>query len=282
MSALELSSSARAFDGEVRNYRHASEVTSCDMEFSVFLPERALGGERLPVFLWLSGLTCTPENFTTKAGAQRLAAEHDLVVVAPDTSPRGESVPDVSERWDLGQGAGFYVDATQAPWRDHYRMYSYVTSELPELLTEHLPVDGDRFGISGHSMGGHGALVCALRNPGMYRSVSAFAPIVTPSNVQWGRDAFTTYLGTEESEWAKWDANRLVEDGMTAPALLIDQGTDDGFLPEQLEPAVFASACAVQGQSCTLRMQQGYDHSYWFVSTFLPDHMRRHAKALHG
>ncbi|REJ77171.1 MAG: S-formylglutathione hydrolase [Acidobacteria bacterium] len=291
MSELELLSGNRAWGGEVRTYRHAAQTTGCAMEFSVFLPPHALqanegsgeAGERFPLFTWLSGLTCTAENFTTKAGAQRLAAERGWMLLAPDTSPRGDRVPDAPERWDLGQGAGFYVDATTEGWRDNYRMYSYVTDELPELVHSHLPSDPARQMISGHSMGGHGALICALRNPGRYRSVSAFAPIVTPSRVPWGRDAFTTYLGTDEQAWKAWDASELVAAigaGEPRQTLLIDQGDADPFLGEQLEPEAFAERCEELGHPCELRLRPGYDHSYWYVQTFLPEHFAWHAEAL--
>ncbi len=237
MSELETLSSATAFGGEVRFVRHAATTTSCDMEFSVFIPPQAHDGP-VPILTWLSGLTCTAENFTLKAGAQRLAAEHGILVVAPDTSPRGDTVRDV-DQWDLGTGAGFYVNATTPEWRDHYRMYDYVTEELPALVREHFPVDPARESISGHSMGGHGALVCALRNPGRYRSVSAFAPISSPSQVPWGEAAFSTYLGEDRSAWAAYDANALVAGAEERLPLLIDQGDADGFLDEQLRPTLY-------------------------------------------
>lgn len=279
MSDVEVVSKSRCFGGEVRFLKHASRSLRCDMQLSVFVPPQAAAGP-VPVLWWLSGLTCTAENFTTKAGAQRLAAEHGLLVVAPDTSPRGENVPDVPERWDLGQGAGFYVNATTPRWSEHYRMYDYVVEELPELVRSSFRVEPGRESISGHSMGGHGALVCALRNPGRYRSVSAFAPITTPSDVPWGRDAFTAYLGADRAAWAAWDANALVPDAAERLPILIDQGTSDGFLVEQLRPEVFAATCDRHRHPCTLRMQDGYDHSYWFIATFLPDHFAHHAAAL--
>ncbi len=280
MSGLDVVSRARCFGGEVRFLRHASRATGTDMEFSVFVPPQAEQGP-VPVLWWLSGLTCTAENFTLKAGAQRLAAEHGLLVVAPDTSPRGE-VPDAPDRWDLGTGAGFYVNATTEGWRDHYRMYDYVVEELPELVRAELPVAAGREAISGHSMGGHGALVCALRNPGRYRSVSAFAPISTPSQVQWGRDAFATYLGEDRAAWSEWDANELLPGARERLPILIDQGDADPFLGEQLLPEVFAATCEKLGHPCETRMQPGYDHSYWFIATFLPDHFAHHARALLG
>ena len=278
MVDLETSASNAAFGGEVRFVRHASVATACDMEFSVFVPPQAADGP-VPVLTWLSGLTCTAENFTLKAGAQRLAAEHGVLVVAPDTSPRGDDVRDV-DRWDLGTGAGFYLNATTEGWRDHYRMYDYVTQELPELIRAHFPVLPDRESISGHSMGGHGALVCALRNPGRYRSVSAFAPISSPSEVQWGQDAFTTYLGEERATWKEWDASELVRQAGERLPILIDQGDADGFLEAQLRPERFQQICDGLGHPCETRLQKGYDHSYWFVATFLPDHFAHHVKAL--
>jgi S-formylglutathione hydrolase len=279
MADLEIVSTSRCFGGEVRFLRHASQSTRCDMELSVFVPPRAADSP-VPVLYWLSGLTCTAENFTGKAGAQRLAAEHGLLVVAPDTSPRGKDVPDVPERWDLGQGAGFYLNATTPRWRDHYRMYDYVVDELPELVRAHFRTTPGREAIAGHSMGGHGALVCALRNPGRYRSVSAFAPISTPSEVQWGRDAFTTYLGADAAAWSEWDANALVAGARERLPILIDQGTADRFLGEQLRPETFAATCARYDHPCETRMQPGYDHSYFFVASFLPDHFAHHAAAL--
>ncbi len=251
------------------------------MEFSVFVPPQAEAGP-VPVLWWLSGLTCTAENFTLKAGAQRLAAEHGLLVVAPDTSPRGGDVPDAPDRWDLGTGAGFYLNATTEGWRDHYRMYDYVVEELPELVRSEFPVAPGRESISGHSMGGHGALVCALRNPGRYRSVSAFAPISAPSRVPWGEDAFTTYLGDDRAAWAEWDANELVPRARERLPILIDQGDADPFLGEQLLPGVFSATCQKYEHPCETRMQPGYDHSYWFIATFLPDHFAHHARALGG
>ncbi len=279
MADLELVSASRCFGGEVRTLRHASRATGTEMELAVFVPPQAADGP-VPVLYWLSGLTCTWENFTTKAGSQRLAAQHGLLVVAPDTSPRGDGIPDAPERWDLGTGAGFYLNATTEGWRDHYRMYDYVVEELPELVRSQLPARADREALCGHSMGGHGALVCALRNPGRYRSVSAFAPISTPSDVPWGRDAFTTYLGEDRSAWAEWDANQLLPGAAERLPLLIDQGDADGFLGTQLRPEVFAETCRRHGHPCETRMQPGYDHSYWFIASFLPDHFAHHARAL--
>jgi S-formylglutathione hydrolase len=245
---------------------------------------------RVPALWWLSGLTCTDENFMQKAGAQRLAAELGLALVAPDTSPRGDAVPgDPGGGWEFGHGAGFYVDATEAPWATHYRMHSYVVHELPELVEAELPISRERRGICGHSMGGHGALVAALRHPGRYRSVSAFAPIAHPSQCPWGRKAFGHLLGADPAAWAAWDACRLLEGGTTLRGLageplplLIDQGMADSFLSEQLQPEALEAAAAAGGQPLELRRQEGYDHSYFFIASFIDDHLRHHAAALLG
>jgi S-formylglutathione hydrolase len=278
MADLEVTSRIVCFGGETRFLRHASTSTGTAMEFSVFLPPQMADGP-VPVLYWLSGLTCTAENFTAKAGAQRLAAEHGILLVAPDTSPRGEGIRDV-DRWDLGSGAGFYLNATTPGWCDHYRMYDYVVEELPEVVRSNFGVLPGREAIFGHSMGGHGALICALKNPGRYRSVSAFAPISSPSRCQWGRDAFSTYLGEDEATWAAWDANRLIEHAGERLPILIDQGDADGFLDDQLRPEVFADTCAGHGHACETRMQPGYDHSYYFIASFMADHFAHHAAAL--
>ncbi|NEQ33128.1 MAG: S-formylglutathione hydrolase, partial [Leptolyngbya sp. SIO4C5] len=253
---------------------------ACEMRFAVFIPPQAQ--ERpVPVLYYLSGLTCTAENFTTKAGAQRYAAEAGLMLVAPDTSPRGEDVADEAD-WDLGQGAGFYVDATQAPWSANYQMYRYVTEELPTLIAANFPVRGDRAGICGHSMGGHGALICGLKNPDKFRSISAFAPIAAPSRCPWGQKAFSHYLGENQAVWQSYDASELVLQ-MADPerSILIDQGTRDQFYQQgQLLPEVFQAACEQAGQPLILRLQPGYDHSYYFIATFIGDHIRHHAQAL--
>ena len=268
------------FGGKQGFYRHRSLQTGTDMRFAVYLPPQAQSGP-VPVLWFLSGLTCTEENFIVKAGAQRAAAEFGIALVAPDTSPRGADVPgDPESAYDFGLGAGFYVDATQAPWATHYRMYSYVTRELPDVLREHFPVDHSRQGISGHSMGGHGALTLALRNPGTYRSVSAFAPIVAPSVVPWGTKALGRYLGEDRSAWAAHDACELVRSGHRSPVILIDQGEADRFLAEQLRPELFEDACAAAGQPLLRRRQAGYDHSYCFIASFIEDHLRWHAQAL--
>ena len=269
----------KEFGGWLERWQHASASCNCEMTFSVYLPPQA-ASEKLPVVYWLSGLTCTDDNVRVKAGAQRYCAELGLILVMPDTSPRGEAVPDVPERYDLGKGAGFYVNATQAPWATHYRMYDYVTQELPALIEANFPVIPGRAGISGHSMGGHGALICALKNPGRYRSVSAFAPICNPVVAPWGRGCFTAYLGDDRKAWDAYDATRLVEAGASLPPALIDHGTGDEFLAEQLYPQNLQAACAAHGQPLTLRMQPDYDHSYHFIASFIGEHLAFHARAL--
>jgi S-formylglutathione hydrolase len=231
---------------------------------------------------WLSGLTCTDDNFRVKAGAQRYAAELGLALVIPDTSPRGAEVPDAADRYDLGQGAGFYVDAVRQPWSKHYQMYSYITHELPALVEAELPLIPGLKSISGHSMGGHGALICALKNPGAYRSVSAFAPLCNPVQCGWGQGCFSAYLGDDRETWKAWDATCLIEAGADAPPLFIDQGTADEFLAAQLYPGNLEAACAVRGIPLTLRRQEGYDHSYHFIATFIGEHLGWHARALYG
>ncbi len=277
---IEVISSARMFGGEVRSLKHRSEVCASEMQFSVFLPPDA-ESRRLPVLYWLSGLTCTAENFTTKAGAQRYAAEHSLILVAPDTSPRGEGVAD-AEGYDIGQGAGFYVSATEAPWAAHYRMYDYVVDELPSLVEASFSVDPERKGIFGHSMGGHGALTIALANPGAYRSVSAFSPIVAPTQVPWGEKAFSAYLGPDRARWAAHDACELVKTASERLPILVDQGLADGFLEGQLRPELLEAACAAVGHPLELRRHAGYDHSYYFIASFVGDHIAHHARALHA
>lgn len=267
------------FGGWQDVYRHESSTLGCTMNFAVYLPPQATEpGAGLPVLYWLSGLTCTEQNFITKAGAQRHAAEHGVVIVAPDTSPRGDDVPD-AEGYDLGKGAGFYVNATTLPWARHYRMYDYVVDELPALVEAHFPVSDAR-AISGHSMGGHGALVAALRNPGRYRSVSAFSPIVAPTQVPWGEKAFATYLGPDRGDWRRYDATELVKAAPEKLPLLIDQGADDEFLDLQLRPQLLQAAAEVTGHPLYLRMQPGYDHSYYFIASFIGEHVAHHAAAL--
>ncbi len=276
---LETLSEAKCFGGVQGVYSHAAETTSCAMRFSVYRPPQADSGP-VPVLYWLSGLTCTEENFTVKAGAQRYAAEHGVMLVAPDTSPRGVDLPGEDESYDFGSGAGFYVDATAAPWSAHYRMYSYVTDELPKLILSHFPGEASRQGVFGHSMGGHGALVCALRNPGLFKSVSAFAPIVAPTRAPWGEKAFSGYLGADRANWRQYDACELIREGARAPDILVDQGVADGFVEEQLKPELLREACEAAGQPLTLRLQDGYDHSYYFIASFVGDHIAHHAKAL--
>ena len=277
---LEIVSSNKSFGGWHKRYRHRSSSLNCDMVFAVYLPPQAEQGAKLPVLYWLSGLTCTDENFMQKAGAQRIAAELGLVLVAPDTSPRGEQVPgDPEGAWDFGHGAGFYLNASEQPWARHYRMHDYVVQELPALIEAHFPVSALR-GISGHSMGGHGALVCALRNPGRYRSVSAFAPIAHPTDCPWGEKAFGRYLGADRSRWREWDACLLLADAAERLPLLVDQGDADAFLAEQLRPEALRHAAEAAGHPLTLRLQPGYDHSYYFVASFIEDHLRHHAAAL--
>ncbi len=269
----------REFGGWLERYRHASTSCHCDMTFSVYLPPQAEAG-RVPAVYWLSGLTCTDDNFRVKAGAQRYAAELGLALVIPDTSPRGEQVPDDLQRYDLGQGAGFYVNATRAPWSTHYHMYDYVTRELPALVEAGLPLIPGVKSVTGHSMGGHGALLCALKNPGAYRSVSAFAPICNPVNSGWGKDCFTAYLGERHEDWEAWDATCLIESGAQPIPLMIDQGTADEFLSEQLHPRNLEAACATRDVPLTLRWQEDYDHSYHFIASFIGEHLALHARAL--
>jgi S-formylglutathione hydrolase len=276
---FETVSTARSFGGIQGVYRHDSRETGTPMTFSVFVPPQAEAIGKLPVVFYLSGLTCSHANVTEKGEYRRACAELGLILVAPDTSPRGEGVPD-DEAYDFGQGAGFYVDATEAPYAANYRMYSYVTEELPALLVEHFPVDMDRPGIMGHSMGGHGALTIGLRNPKRYRSISAFAPIVAPGQVPWGEKALGRYLGEDRNAWRRHDAVALIEDGAHVPELLVDQGEDDSFLDAELRPWKLERACAAAGIDLTLRMQPGYDHSYYFISTFMADHLRWHAERL--
>ncbi|MBN9409812.1 MAG: S-formylglutathione hydrolase [Burkholderiales bacterium] len=275
---MERVESHASFGGRQEVWRHASTTLNCEMKFAVYLPAQALAGERCPVLYWLSGLTCTEQNFITKAGAQEHAARHGLIVVAPDTSPRGEGVPN-DEAYDLGQGAGFYLNATQAPWAAHFRMQDYVGDELPTLIETHFPTTDAR-GISGHSMGGHGALVTALRRPGRYRSVSAFSPIVAPTQVPWGEKAFTAYLGADRAAWTEWDAVELVKTAAERLPLLVDQGDADEFLAKQLRPELLKAVCAASGHPLTLRLQPGHDHSYYFIASFLGDHFAHHAAAL--
>jgi S-formylglutathione hydrolase len=277
---IETVSDVKSHGGTQGVYRHASSSTGTEMLFSVFVPEH-VPGAKLPVLWYLSGLTCTHANVTEKGEFRAACAEAGVIFVAPDTSPRGEGVPDDSDgAWDFGLGAGFYVDAKQKPWAANYRMLSYITDELPTLIGEHFPVDMNRQGISGHSMGGHGALTIALRHPGRFKSVSAFAPIVAPSQVPWGEKAFSRYIGTDRSLWRAHDAVALIEDGARLDDVLIDIGEADPFFERELKPELLEQACTDAGIPLTLRRQPGYDHSYYFISTFMADHVRWHAERL--
>ena len=283
-SPFELLSAHACYGGAQRFYQHASREIGLPMKFSVYLPPKAVAGEKVPALLYLAGLTCTEETFAIKAGAQRLAAELNVALIAPDTSPRGAGVAGEADAWDFGVGAGFYLDATQAPWSPHWRMESWLLRELLPLVAEHLPIDGERLGIFGHSMGGHGALTLALRHPGRFKSLSAFAPIANPVNCPWGEKAFTGYLGADRTTWGEHDATVLMENHPIAPypaGILIDQGLADKFLHDkQLLPEAFEAACAAIGQPLTLRRQPGYDHGYYFIQTFIEDHLRWHAAQL--
>ena len=276
---MEYLSQNQAFGGTQFVCSHNSTSTGTEMTFSVYVPPHA-EGTRLPVLWYLSGLTCTHANVTEKGGYRRACAEHGVVFIAPDTSPRGEGVPDAEDEYDFGKGAGFYLDATQEPWAKHYRMRSYIEDELPALIEAEFPVDLARQSITGHSMGGHGALTVALRNPDRFRSVSAFAPIVAPAGVPWGEKAFSRFLGDDREAWRAYDAVALIEDGARLDHLLVDQGTADNFLEEQLKTGALAMACAKAGMQPEIRMQEGYDHSYYFISTFMADHVAWHAERL--
>ena len=267
-----------SFGGRQEVWQHASQVLGCEMRFGIYLPEAALRGEPCPVLYWLSGLTCSEQNFITKANAQAHAARHGMIVVAPDTSPRGEGVAD-DAAYDLGQGAGFYVNASRQPWAAHFQMQDYVAEELPAVVEHHFPATSAR-AICGHSMGGHGALVTALRHPGRYRSVSAFSPIVAPSQVPWGQKAFAAYLGEDRDAWKEWDAVELVQQAGERLPLFVDQGGADEFLAVQLRPELLQAACAAAGHPLNLRVHPGYDHSYYFVASFLGEHFAHHAAAL--
>ncbi|MCH2556718.1 MAG: S-formylglutathione hydrolase [Alcanivorax sp.] len=276
---LELISANKSFGGWLKRYKHRSKTLGCEMVFAIFLP--AAAEERdVPLLWWLSGLTCTDENFTQKAGAQRVAAELGLAFVCPDTSPRGTDLPGEHDSYDFGSGAGFYLNAEQAPWNKHYRMYDYVTEELPALVREHFPLNG-REAISGHSMGGHGALICALKNPDRYTSVSAFAPIANPTQCPWGEKAFGGYLGDDRESWKAWDACELIAAGARVDEIKVDQGDADNFYQDgQLRPEALEAACQDAGIGLTLQMRPGYDHSYFFIASFIDDHLRYHAHHL--
>ncbi|WP_226704011.1 S-formylglutathione hydrolase [Microbulbifer elongatus] len=275
---VELVSKTQSFDGSQCQYSHRSEVLNCEMRFSIFLPSQAEKDQRFPALYWLSGLTCTDENFSQKAGAQRMAAELGIALVIPDTSPRGDDVAD-DEAYDLGKGAGFYVNATQDPWKPHYRMYDYVVEELPKLVEQHFPVS-DRRAISGHSMGGHGALTIALKNPDSYTSVSAFSPICNPIACPWGEKALAAYLGADRALWEEYDATALLSRATERLPILISQGEDDQFLEEQLKPSALKTAAQAAGYPLKLEFHAGYDHSYYFIATFIEQHLRFHADYL--
>jgi len=278
-SGLQTKSEQACFGGTMGFYSHPSAATGTTMRFGLYRPSQAAPS---PALYWLAGLTCTEETFAMKAGALRYAAEYGLTLVMPDTSPRGLDLPGEADSWDFGLAAGFYLDATQVPWAGHYRMAQYVTHELPALIEAQFPVRPDRRGVFGHSMGGHGALVTALRDPGRWHSVSAFAPVCNPVAVPWGQKAFTNYLGADQAPWAAWDASLLMRARAYPGPILVDQGADDQFLASQLHPHALEQAAAASGQDLTLRMQPGYDHSYWFIQTFMADHMAHHARALHA
>ena len=278
-AGVELLSQHASFGGRQQFYRHASTEIGLPMRFSVYLPPQALAGEVCPAIFFLAGLTCSEETFMIKAGAQRVAAREGLILITPDTSPRGADLPGESDAWDLGVAAGFYLNATAAPWRQYYRMESYIVEELRPLLLQLLPVDAKRLGIMGHSMGGHGALTLALRHPGVFQSVSSFAPIAPPLRCPWGQKALRAYLGDDEASWAHYDASALMAQQQQVPypgGILIDQGEADQFLVEQLHPHIFQDACEQVGQPLTLRYQPGYDHGYYFVSSFIEDHLLHH------
>jgi S-formylglutathione hydrolase len=280
MADLNLISEYKCFDGTQSVHSHRSQTCNIEMRFAVYQPPQTRS-QSVPVLYFLSGLTCTEDNFITKAGAQRYAAEHGLMLVVPDTSPRNTGIEGEDKDWDLGTGASFYLDATAEPWRSHYQMYSYVVKELPALIAAHFPIQPEKQGIFGHSMGGHGALVCGLRNPELFKSISAFAPIVAPMQSDWGQKAFTSYLGTDKETWRNYDASELVLNSKHSFPILIDQGIADRYL-QDLMPEVFERACDRVGQQLCLRYQEGYDHSYYFISTFVGDHIRHHAEVLCG
>lgn len=279
---MELLSSHECHGGTQRFYKHESSTIGLPMRFSVYLPPQAAHG-KVPALFYLAGLTCTEETFAIKAGAQRFAAEHGIALVAPDTSPRGAGIPGEADAWDFGVGAGFYVDATEEPWNKHYRMYSYIKDELRETVLAELPIDGERLGIFGHSMGGHGALILALRNPDVYRSVSAFAPIAAPMHCPWGEKAFSGYLGADRETWRQYDASELVARAGSpkfAEGILVDQGLADQFLPNQLNPELFEKACSAAAQPLTLRRHEDYNHGYYFIQSFIENHIRHHARVI--
>ena len=271
-------SANKMFGGTQYVFSHRSAANNCDMRVAVYMPPQAKT-EKCPALIWLSGLTCTEENFIVKAGAQRVAAELGIIIVAPDTSPRGDDVPD-DDAYDFGKGAGFYLNATEKPWAKNFQMETYIRDELTAWMKEDPACDPNRIGISGHSMGGHGAISLHLKNPGLFKTCSAFSPITSPSQVPWGQKAFKGYLGDDENDWQAYDSTLLVKAKPSIAHILIDQGTDDNFLEEHLRPEIFKAACTEMGQALTLRMQDGYDHSYYFIATFIEDHLRHHAKKI--
>jgi S-formylglutathione hydrolase len=279
MANLTPISEHKSFEGKLGFYSHDSSTCNGEMRFAVYQPPQAIQ-QPVPILYFLSGLTSTEENFMVKAGAQQYAAKYGVMLVAPDTSPRNTGIPGEDDEWDFGTGAGFYVDATVEPWSSHYQMYSYVVRELPALIADNFPVQSDKQSIFGHSMGGHGALVCALRNPKQYRSVSAFAPIAAPMRCPWGQKVFNGYLGSDRETWREYDASELVKQYGYHSPILIDQGTGDKYLEEQLLPGVFEQACAEVNLPLTLRYQEGYDHGYYFIATFIEDHIQHHALVL--
>ena len=278
--SIERVSEHGCFGGRASFWRHASAATSTSMSFGIFVPDSAGAGKRRPVLTYLAGLTCTPETFMTKAAAFRYAAEAGVILVAPDTSPRGEGVPDTPDEWDFGQSAGFYINATQKPWAQHFQMERYVTEELPAVLEANFPVDLSRHGLFGHSMGGHGALTLGLKRPDLYKSLSAFAPISNPIDCPWGQKAFSRYLGGTAADWAAHDASVLLSKAKAGPKFLVDQGLSDSFLTEQLKPEALERAAAVSGREVEVRRHEGYDHGYYFISTFMADHIAHHAGIL--
>ncbi len=282
--SLEQVSANRMFGGKQIKFKHRSDVLNCNMIFSIYLPPNASALNKVPVIYWLSGLTCTDDNFVQKAGAQQYAAEEGVAIVCPDTSPRGDDVPgDPNKAWDFGLGAGFYVNATQEPWKKHYQMYDYVTKELPAVLkNSDLPIDTNNCSIMGHSMGGHGALTIALKNPGKYRAVSAFSPICSPMNCPWGEKALGNYVGPDKAAWIQYDASALIPMAKERLHILVDQGQEDGFLVNQLKPELLQAACLSAKHPLTLRMHAGYDHSYFFIASFIADHIAHHADALYS
>lgn len=282
--SLEQVSANKMFGGKQIKFKHKSDVLNCNMIFSIYLPPNASALNKVPVIYWLSGLTCTDDNFVQKAGAQQYAAEEGVAIVCPDTSPRGDDVPgDPNKAWDFGLGAGFYVNATQDPWKKNYQMYDYVTKELPAVLkASDLPIDTSNCSIMGHSMGGHGALTIALKNPGKYRAVSAFSPICSPMNCPWGEKALGNYVGPDKAAWIQYDASALIPMAKERLHILVDQGQEDGFLANQLKPELLQAACLAAKHPLTLRMHAGYDHSYFFIASFIADHIAHHADALYA